>query len=117
MTELVGFKVLRARARAQTRQIYERDCQGRDERTFADDILLRAMLPEASTTKMTRAPAFLASRLLRMSDFSTYTLRSRSPSAACRVRLLFWYGAAVRNVASTANRFTLLPVPHTSMMA
>lgn len=47
--------------------------------TLADDILLRAMLPEASTTKMTSAPAFLASFLLRMSDFSTYTFRARRP--------------------------------------
>ena len=82
--------------------------------TLADDILLRAILPDASTTKITRAPAFLASFLLRMSDFSTYTLRSRSPepAAACRARRLFWYGAAALNVASTASRFTLLPDAH-----
>ena len=57
--------------------------------TFAEDILLRAILPDASTTNMTRAPAFRASRLLRMSDFSTYTLRKGRPSSIARARLIF----------------------------
>lgn len=34
-------------------------------RTFAEAMRLRAMLPLASTRKMTSAPAFLASRLLQ----------------------------------------------------
>ncbi len=41
--------------------------------TLAADMRLRAMLPEASTTNMTSAPALRASFLLRMSDRSTYT--------------------------------------------
>lgn len=77
--------------------------------TFAEDILLSAILPEASTTKMTKAPALRARRLLRMSDFSTYTLRGVCPSASARALRILWYGAAVRSVASTASLFTLLP--------
>ena len=54
--------------------------------TLAEDMRFRAMLPEASTTKMTSAPALRARRLLRMSGFSTYTCThhlciSLSPSA------------------------------------
>ena len=41
--------------------------------TFAEDMRFNAMLPEASTTKITSAPALRASRLLLMSGFSTYT--------------------------------------------
>ena len=44
--------------------------------TLADAMRLRAILPDASTTKMTNAPALRASRLLRMSTFSTYTRRT-----------------------------------------
>ena len=41
--------------------------------TFAEDMRFKAMLPDASTTKITSAPALRASRLLRISGFSTYT--------------------------------------------
>ena len=64
------------------------DCD--DTLTLAEDILLRAMLPEASTTKMTKAPAFRAKRLLRMSDFSTYTLRGVCPSDSARALRILW---------------------------
>jgi len=40
---------------------------------LADDMRLSAMEPDASTTKMTSAPALRARRLLRMSTFSTNT--------------------------------------------
>jgi len=74
---------------------------------LAADILFSAMLPEASTTNMTSAPAFLARRLLRISLFSTYTGFSTSPFSACLRLRAPWYGAAVLRVASTARRRTL----------
>ena len=49
--------------------------------TFAEDMRFNAMLPEASTTKITRAPALRASRLLRMSGFSTYTCTQSDEAA------------------------------------
>ena len=41
------------------------------EITFAEDMRLSAMEPEASTTKSTSEPALRARRLVRMSPFST----------------------------------------------
>ena len=73
---------------------------------LALDMRLSAMEPEASTTKITRAPALRASRLARMSAFSTYTGLGASPLLSARSRRAFWNGAAVRIVASTASRFT-----------
>ena len=37
---------------------------------------------------------------------------SLSPSLIALLRLIFWYGAAARRVASTASRFTLSPGRH-----
>ena len=62
--------------------------------TFAEAMRLSAMLPLASTTKMTSAPALRASRLLRMSVFSTYTRRvvpvPAAAAASARARRDFW---------------------------
>uniref|UniRef100_A0A0A9DYP3 CHLD n=1 Tax=Arundo donax TaxID=35708 RepID=A0A0A9DYP3_ARUDO len=63
----------------------------------------RAMLPLASTTNMTRAPAFRAILLALMSVFSTKTFLALSRSFSLRS---FWYGAAALSVASTANLLT-----------
>lgn len=51
---------------------------------------LSAIEPDASTTKMTSAPALRASFLDRMSLFSTYTLRSVLPSAMAWLRRSRW---------------------------
>mmetsp|Transcript_3807 Transcript_3807/g.13362 ORF Transcript_3807/g.13362 Transcript_3807/m.13362 type:complete len:216 (+) Transcript_3807:532-1179(+) len=66
---------------------------------------LSAMDPEASTRKITSAPALRASFLARMSPVSTNTLRVLSAGALSR--LTFWYGAAALSVASTASLVTL----------
>mmetsp|Transcript_18842 Transcript_18842/g.43318 ORF Transcript_18842/g.43318 Transcript_18842/m.43318 type:complete len:229 (-) Transcript_18842:1193-1879(-) len=78
---------------------------------FAAFIRLSAIDPDASTAKITRAPAFLTMRLMRTSEFSMYTLLSALlPPAAfassARFLLVAWYGADALIVASTARRVT-----------
>ena len=54
---------------------------------LAELILFRAIDPEASTTKITNAPALRANRFDRMSPFSMYTgFVLRSPLAARALR-------------------------------
>mmetsp|Transcript_11787 Transcript_11787/g.14957 ORF Transcript_11787/g.14957 Transcript_11787/m.14957 type:complete len:201 (+) Transcript_11787:1108-1710(+) len=70
---------------------------------------LSAIDPEASTTKMTSEPALRAIFFARTSLCSMYTpfsfeLSFDSAAALCALsRRFFWYGAAVRIVASTAS--------------
>merc|ERR1719324_1794324 len=70
----------------------------------------RAMLPDASTTKIIKLPALRAMRFDRTSLSSMKTLRPMYffwGFACCLSRLGFWYGADARIVASTANLLTL----------
>eukprot|EP00966_Prymnesium_polylepis_P071438 1659595-Prymnesium_polylepis.1 len=96
------------------RQILSRDWYASASRLTAAPLAafmrLRAIEPEASTTKITSEPALRAIFFARTSDASMNTLFFLSLSslpAIARSRRLAWYGAAVRMVASTASLRTL----------
>mmetsp|Transcript_80300 Transcript_80300/g.245444 ORF Transcript_80300/g.245444 Transcript_80300/m.245444 type:complete len:243 (-) Transcript_80300:1325-2053(-) len=94
-------------------RLWYADSSNRNTAPLAFCMRFSAMEPLASTTKMTKAPAFRAIFLTQMSLLSTYTfLRCSGGSLrSASSRRIFWKTTAFRNVASNAILPLLLSPP------